>query len=342
MSNHDFAAQTAGPTPLQPGKPGSEAKLVRLRKLLTRGKSLLWICVAGLIALVVISCSSYNTYREAPAGTPGAKYIGMNACTECHEDLVEEFKFTSHGHMRGDISRSCEACHGPGSIHAEEGEHSIVMPNDANCLACHGRNPHGGANASSGSYASNKRALIDWKFASHKRAGVKCIDCHSSHSTDRLGLKTDKTFQIQHTDAASALCLSCHQDILARISMPYHHPIREGAMSCLSCHDPHGNMSRQLLSKNETCFKCHQAQQGPFSREHQPVVEDCTICHDPHGSPVPKMTRVGQPMLCLQCHPLTMNRHQTMGTIVSPAALRDCTACHGAIHGSDIEPYFRH
>jgi DmsE family decaheme c-type cytochrome len=305
-------------------------------------KKLWWLFLVGAISVVVISCGGYRSYREAPAGNPAAKYVGMNSCTECHEELVEQYKFTRHGHMRGDVSRSCEDCHGPGSIHVEAGggEDTIVMPNDANCLACHGSNPH--EKRAMASRGTGRRALFDWQFASHKRAGVKCIDCHNAHTADRLGLRTDPAFQIQHTDPTSALCLGCHQEILGRISMPFHHPIREGAMGCVSCHDPHGNMSRQLLSKNETCSKCHQAQQGPFSREHQPVAEDCSICHDPHGSPFPKMVRVGQPMLCLQCHPLTMNRHQNIGTQVSPAALRDCTACHAAIHGSDIEPYFRH
>lgn len=115
-------------------------------------------------------------------------------------------------------------------------------------------------------------------------------------------------------------------------------------MGCIDCHNPHSNTSRELLAKNETCTKCHQAQQGLFAREHQPVAEDCTICHEPHGSPMPKMAKIGQPMLCLQCHSLTQNRHSLggVGTPPSPAALRECTSCHGSIHGSDIDPYFRH
>jgi DmsE family decaheme c-type cytochrome len=312
----------------------------RKRRLLLAGSLIL--------ATVVISCTTYQFAREQPATTPGATYVGMDSCTVCHDDITTPYKTTAHGRLRGDRGESCEACHGPGSIHVEEGEGSIVMPNDASCLACHA-GTHAGIHPGTDRLRNtDRKVLMDWNFAGHKAAGVKCIDCHDPHSANHKALRLTPEFQVQNIDSTSALCLSCHQEILGRLSMPFHHPIREGAMSCTDCHNPHSNQSRQLLAKNETCAKCHQAQQGPFAREHQPVVEDCTICHDPHGSPVPKMARIGQPMLCLQCHALTHNRHNAVastdlrGTAISPAALRDCAACHGSIHGSDIDGYFRH
>jgi DmsE family decaheme c-type cytochrome len=289
-----------------------------------------------MFAVIVVSCTTYNSFRELPAGTPGAVLVGLNDCASCHDDIMQDFRFTPHGSMHDPRGESCEACHGAGSLHKESGGEPdlIVMPNDANCLSCHG--------ASRVSLQGDKNAMMDWHFASHKQAGVNCTDCHNPHSHSKKGLRAQPAFQVQNIDATSSLCLSCHQDIMGRISMPYHHPIREGAMGCTSCHDPHGNSSRRLLSKTETCTQCHQAQQGLFVREHPPVAEDCSICHNPHGSPVPKMLNVGQPMLCLQCHSLTDNRHRNLFPAVSPAALRDCASCHGSVHGSDIDAYFRH
>jgi DmsE family decaheme c-type cytochrome len=294
------------------------------------------LAAGAMCAIILVACTTHHFIREQPAGTAGADFVGMDSCALCHDDIISEFRFTAHGQMRDPKGESCEACHGPGSLHVEEGDGFIVMPNDANCLAC-----HSGAHSHRLKY-TDKKGVMDWNFSHHRNAGVGCTDCHDPHSHAYMGLRIKPEFQVQNIDSTSALCLSCHQDILGRISMPYHHPIREGAMGCTSCHDPHGNMERRLLAKNETCYKCHQAQQGPFSREHQPVVEDCTICHDPHGSPVRSMARIGQPMLCLQCHSLTDNRHQNVAGVVSPAALRDCTACHGVVHGSDIDAYFRH
>lgn len=288
-----------------------------------------------MVATALISCTTFQLAREQPATVPGAEYVGMEDCTLCHEEVMANYKATAHGHLRGDVKgESCEACHGPGSKHVEAGEGSIVMPNAANCLECHSGNHH--------LKNTDQKVLMDWNFAGHRMAGLNCTDCHNPHLTTYKALRIKPEFQVQNIDAKSALCLSCHQEVLGRLSMPYHHPIREGAMSCTDCHNPHSSQSRQLLAKNETCAKCHQAQQGPFSREHPPVAEDCTICHEPHGSPVSRMARVGEPMLCLQCHSLTQNRHNNVAGQISPAALRDCTACHGSIHGSDMDGYFRH
>jgi DmsE family decaheme c-type cytochrome len=297
----------------------------------------MWLALGAVLATVVISCTTFEFSREAPATTPGATYVGMKECSACHEeDVMKDQKAQVHGRLRGDTGESCEICHGPANKHVEAGEGFIVMPNDANCLTCH--------NGSHPLATSDRKVLMDWFFAGHKTAGVKCIDCHQIHGTAPKALRLKPEFQVQNIDAKSGLCLSCHQEVLGRLSMPFHHPIREGAMSCTDCHNPHSNQSRQLLAKNETCTKCHQAQQGLFVREHQPVAEDCTICHEPHGSPMPKMVKIGQPMLCLQCHSLTRNRHNLVSGVgnPSPAALRDCTACHGSIHGSDIDAYFRH
>jgi DmsE family decaheme c-type cytochrome len=299
--------------------------------------SRIWVALGGSFAVVVIACATFEFSREEPATTPGAEYVGMEECLTCHdEDLMKDQRAQVHLRLPGDTGESCEVCHGPGSIHADEEEGFIASPNDANCLTCHrGSHPLAG---------TDRKVVMDWFFAGHKTAGVKCIDCHEIHGTNPTALHAKPEFQVQNIDAGSALCVSCHQEVLGRISMPYRHPLREGAMSCTDCHNPHSNQSRQLLAKNETCVKCHQAQQGLFAREHQPVAEDCTLCHDPHGSPVPNMASVGQPMLCLQCHSLTLNRHNLVSGVgnPSPAALRDCTACHGSIHGSDIDAYFRH
>lgn len=296
------------------------------------------LCVAGgAWCLLGLACTTLDSRSggEAPAAFPGAVQVGNAACAECHDETVEAFKETAHGHMRGDTTHSCESCHGPASKHVSTGGEAIVKPNDASCTQCH-LESHGA------SKTGGAKTKAQWRHSSHAMAGVGCTDCHAPHSTTPKLVKQNDAFRAQNMDATSAMCSSCHQDVFARTAMPHHHPIREGSMGCTSCHDPHGNSSRQLLDKNESCVKCHQAQQGPFAHEHQPVVEDCTTCHNPHGSPNPKMATMAQPMLCLQCHSLTLNRHRNIVPSVSPAALRDCTACHGVVHGSDMDAYFRH
>jgi nitrate/TMAO reductase-like tetraheme cytochrome c subunit len=43
-------------------------------------------------------------------------------------------------------------------------------------------------------------------------------------------------FSRGHTNEA---CLRCHETQRADASLPYHHPVRKGKMTCVDCHDPH-------------------------------------------------------------------------------------------------------
>ncbi len=140
------------------------------------------------------------------------------------------------------------------------------------------------------------------------------------------------------SDAKSALCMTCHTDVAARMNMPSHHPVKEGGLSCVSCHDPHSGKQTALAGKNAHCAKCHQAVAGPKVFEHAPVAEDCTTCHNPHGSPNRRLLQLTQPMQCLQCHSVTANRHASGTGALRGAQLRNCTNCHSAIHGSHSDP----
>ncbi len=62
--------------------------------------------------------------------------------------------------------------------------------------------------------------------------------------------------------------------------------VREGKMTCTSCHNNHGSENNNLNKEtlNDLCVECHAEYQGPFVYEHAPVVEDCSVCHDPHGT----------------------------------------------------------
>ena len=169
-----------------------------------------------------------------------------------------------------------------------------------------------------------------------------CEACHGAGS-----LHVESGGEKSQIRSGTDNCASCHQDVNARFSMTSHHPIKEGAMTCTSCHDAHGDKRATLSSTNRLCISCHQDVQGPHVFEHPPVAENCTNCHNPHGSPIRKMLTASQPMLCLQCHSITNNRHgqtgaNTTGQTISGAVLRNCTACHGAVHGSSGDQHLRY
>jgi DmsE family decaheme c-type cytochrome len=156
----------------------------------------------------------------------------------------------------------------------------------------------------------------------------------------------------------SELCFQCHPQQRAKLMLTSRHPVREGRMSCSSCHDPHGGQPGEAMIKtaervNDLCDSCHASKQGPFIFEHQPVEESCLTCHDPHGTVANNLLKQGEPFVCLQCH--EMHFHAARVTPGTPFYLpaggsqnpngvtgfqqaynTKCTACHSRVHGSDL------
>lgn len=257
----------------------------------------------------------------------------MEKCFACHdEDIGEESKHAKGPHA----NTNCAYCHTTAAEHLkyakdEDDVRQPTKPDAKACLTCH----TGDANR------------MNWAFADHHKAGLECRDCHGMHKpkdVKRLDLA------LWRADKTTALCATCHQDVLARFNMKSHHPVKEGALSCTSCHDQHGGNQTSLTSKTAGCTQCHQAVRGPHVYDHAPAVEDCTNCHNPHGTPNRKLLTLAEPMLCLQCHSVAGNRHgQPAGTAnatgngltISATALRNCSSCHNAPHGSSIDQHLR-
>ncbi len=251
----------------------------------------------------------------------GASKVGDDQCAECHAEVTKNYRRSPHFLREVD----CEQCHGSGSLHVEAGGYSkeskdkIVSfrdrsAEDANgaCLSCHAKSDH----------------VRNWFSSKHQAQDIKCADCHAIHGGKAGGEGRPAAFR----RAESEKCLSCHRKQEAQADLPYHHPIREGKMTCVDCHDPHGGSSGNHLKAgngNELCLNCHAEFQGPFSFQHPPVTEDCLKCHSPHGSPNQNLLTLSQPALCLQCH----SAHHNGSSL--PLVDR-CTNCHNAIHGSDI------
>ncbi len=272
---------------------------------------------------------------------PGAKPAGSDTCTTCHADTAKDFRHALHAQQ----GVECEACHGPGSLHVAGGgdvskiisfrQRSAADANGA-CLSCHIKDA----------------SVRNWVTGRHASNKVRCIDCHQIHGYAKSGSKPKVSFDVlaaraesgvenfvpetkqsvQPLSQANDACLGCHQTERGQMSLPYHHPLREGKMSCEDCHDAHGGPTGNNLRTaniNQLCLTCHAQYRGPFAYQHPPVSENCMTCHTPHGSPNTNLLSVSEPALCLQCH---AGHHNGAGT---PLPDR-CTNCHGSIHGSDV------
>jgi DmsE family decaheme c-type cytochrome len=150
-------------------------------------------------------------------------------------------------------------------------------------------------------------------------------------------------------------CFRCHLDVQAQFHFPQHHPVLEGKMNCVDCHDPHGPDIMKpagglaMARLNESCANCHREQTKPMIFEHAALREGCTTCHTPHGSVNAKLLTIRDFNLCLRCHTQTPSPTAPAGTffignVDHSGFLRfgACwtAGCHVAVHGSNVQPYF--
>ncbi len=297
-----------------------------------------------LLLLCLLLMSPSGVFAQAKGA--GANYVGADTCKGCHEDHFKNYELSVHGKkvVPGNPAHGegCESCHGPGSVHVDNGggKGGIIafkrMENsdmrEAVCLNCHENSP--------------KLAL--WDSGIHKKKDVACNDCHSIHSGPKTpaGYGTGKVPLGYVPGPEYLICGKCHLDVKAAINRRSHHPIVEGRITCSNCHQPHGSLyPAQLLepSVNQLCFKCHAEKRGPFIWEHQPVEENCAACHTPHGAVHQSMLIEKVPNLCQGCHestrhPATRYSRETMFNGAQPnvrGAGRACLNCHINIHGSN-------
>jgi DmsE family decaheme c-type cytochrome len=318
------------------------------------------IAAVGLCFLIgcMIGCQMLERRAciiKVPEVAPGATYIGSEACLECHEDYANDqhnnvhmriASFEAYGYQHG-----CEGCHGPGSVHADEGNPEMILRFGKDglaidevagvCTTCH-----------------QAGAQSNWSYSEHALNDVTCACCHTIHNNSEKHLLAKKE---------SDLCVSCHVSQKARMNFMSRHPLKEGKMTCDSCHQPHGSstgaegMLRTDERVNDLCLQCHARYQGPFVYEHAPVVESCLECHEPHGTVANNLLRQNEPFLCLQCHEghFHANREGTIGSVQRDPTvniytgesqeivgrdahdwaggyLTKCTTCHQSVHGSDL------
>jgi DmsE family decaheme c-type cytochrome len=290
--------------------------------------------------LVIVVAAALASVAATPQeGQPaGATVTNSADCLACHETaFTSAFKQSKHAA----VAESCGGCHAGAADHSKammEGNTDAPKPSlkglkakDLNpiCLGCHEQ--------------ANQAA---WTGGAHERRGLTCTECHGVHDykSAKGQLKTAR-------DAET--CYACHTNIRALSLRTSHHPIREGLLTCASCHNPHDGTRPKMISAdwtNELCYKCHTEKRGPFLWEHLPVRENCLNCHNPHGSNHDKLLVAKQPYLCQRCHLNT--RHpgtfydgrvagnpnpgvSPIGTASNRATEHACKNCHQYVHGGN-------
>jgi DmsE family decaheme c-type cytochrome len=319
-----------------------------------------WLVCGLAVWLVALVSVRANTSPGRVSATPAAENStaepkspqtppqggGWTAsdCAACHDKAAgPSYEHSSHAKL----DQSCAKCHSGVAEHSKAmmaGQTGAATPtlkkltaNDLNkvCLTCHEKNNQ-----------------TNYQMSMHNRRNVACTDCHSIHS-----FKSPKA-QLK-TEDATTVCYTCHPAMRAKMQRTSHHPVREGKMTCASCHNPHDGARPKMIKAdtiNELCYKCHTEKRGPFLYEHGPVREDCAACHDPHGTNQERLLVAKQPFLCQRCHysghGITGDNNNTLkgppvaaanppGVTVTQTTRssrqmeRSCKQCHIMIHGSN-------
>jgi predicted CXXCH cytochrome family protein len=204
----------------------------------------------------------------------------------------------------------------------------------------------------------HEEIVRDFHTATHANlkaegANAQNIGCETCHGPGSLHVAAGGgATNIVNPKNSPQTCFQCHLEVQAKFSLPHHHPVLEGKVSCSDCHNPHKGPAiksggTELAAANETCFQCHTAQRGPFVFEHEALREGCLSCHQPHGTVNQRMLTERNQTLCLKCH----FQEQTAAGVILIGG-RDHSAfvsrgtcwsagCHEAIHGSQVSSSLR-
>jgi hypothetical protein len=232
----------------------------------TRLAVLFALVIGGLLTarqyLIPPSFGQTGHYRAAALGEIAArpvKYVGRDACAECHSDVFDVHTKARHQTV------ACETCHGPGAAHiADPGEAKPVVPAERTfCIRCH-------------AYDSSRPTGFPQIDPILHNPPDACVKCHSPHEPEPPVLPTT--------------CAACHAEIdRTKIASPH------AALPCVRCHetnDQHRDMPRLSLPgkpvNREFCGECHAT--GAKSPREIPRVDVathggrylCWQCHYPH------------------------------------------------------------
>lgn len=216
---------------------------------------------------------------------------------------------------------------------------------NAACMYCHTNYVRSFAASPHGRLHTEQAAM---------RGQSGCESCHGPGSK-HIEVGGGRGQFIVNPGKDPSACFQCHLSTRAEFSLPQHHPVTEGRMNCVQCHDPHGSDVRKtagglaMARLNESCAACHREQTRPFVFEHEALREGCTVCHNPHGSVNRKLLVQSDANLCLRCHAQVQGAGAAGDFFIGKIPHKDMlmqgtcwsAGCHTSVHGSNVDPRMR-
>jgi hypothetical protein len=143
----------------------------------------------------------------------------------------------------------CEACHGPGSLHAADPGHRMTVDTRSEaCGDCHRRGAKDGTIRAKNGFIEHRAAFHEMKAG--PKSMVTCVTCHDPH----LGVLYAKEKGM--ASPTRIACETCHKG--ARESLrnaPLAQP--HGEMACIECHMPPAARTAVTRSKFSGDMRSH-------------------------------------------------------------------------------------
>jgi hypothetical protein len=164
----------------------------------------------------------------------------------------------------------CLECHSTGPV--SESATAGLDPREpgVHCEACHG--PGGDHRDAAARGEPSRGAIGNPNRLSAVDLNQFCGTCHRPPAADSNSIQWKEAWNVRHQP------LYLDQSACFRKS--------DGALSCLTCHEPHQSLRRDAAFYDRKCADCHNEQLRPP----KPVCvadspSDCTACHMPRVSP---------------------------------------------------------
>lgn len=234
------------------------------------------------------------------------------ACLFCHQNRPETGMKTEVLAQGSDL---CNFCHGG----VQDGHFARANPfeGDVECVSCH--NPHLGAESASRLKEEYRQAAMDVVTIDPHYRKTLCFACH----------KEGEGYPLRIADPVE-LCNRCHGSELVisdihplrtvpdTITPPEGWPLKEGALSCLTCHlagheDDYGTAhflrGGPYSGRNDFCVNCHDMSTLQGRNPHADINagKGCDLCHTERPVPgkdtIDSVRLLADPnILCLRCH----------------------------------------
>jgi tetratricopeptide (TPR) repeat protein len=226
-------------------------------------------------------------------------------CADCHStNLQKNYDVAKNQYHTtwSEIDVSCEACHGPGSLHVEQAQSKSLFWD-----------------------RTRGYALAKLKDASNVPQIQACAPCHSRRRVVAPGYTAGcNYYDYFASEVLTPAAYHADGQILDEVyeytsfleSKMYHKNVR-----CTDCHDPHS--ARPKHTGNQVCTSCHQHPAGKYDGQNHhrhpmgTTGAQCVECHMPqttymdvdprrdHSFRVPRpdlSVKLGTPNACTQCH----------------------------------------